>query len=167
MKNRFTKSVWTFVAFALLILSSCGKKDNNPTVQNKEATMRMEVSWNGDIQSQVAVLTFLAVNTQSDLINIVNDTTGVISAGPFLQNADFSAHKVISFHSLTKVSSVSIMLAISPKVYGTSQDQSLLITIKIYFDGKLKDNQTFSYDELGGGTFTTPKDFNYKVVVDH
>jgi len=167
MKNRTIKSVLVLAAFALLIISSCGKKDHNPTVLNREATMRIEVSWNGDIQSQVAVLTFLAVNTQSDLINIVNDTTGVISAGPFLQNADFSAHKFMTFHSEMKVNSVSVMLAISPKVYTTSQDQNLLITIKIYFDGKLKDNQTFSYEELGGGTMTTPKDFNYKVSDDH
>jgi hypothetical protein len=166
MKNRTTKAVLILFVFSLLILSSCGKKNNNPTVQNKDATMRMEVFWKGDLQSQVAVLTFLAVNTQSDLINIINDTTGVITAGPFLQNADFSAHKFMTFHSAAKVNSVSVMLAISPKVYTTSQDEDLLITIKIYFDGKLKDNQSFFYDELGGGVFTTPKDFNYKVAVD-
>ena len=58
------------------------------------------------------------------------------------------------------------MLAISPKVYATSQDQNFSMTIKIYFDGKLKDNQTFSYDQVSDGTSTTPKDFDYKVAVN-
>ncbi|HUZ59457.1 MAG TPA: hypothetical protein VMU83_11815 [Hanamia sp.] len=126
----------------------------------------MEVSCKGDIQSQVAVLTFLAVNASGELISIVNDTTGIITAGPFLQNSDFADHNLISFRSTTKVNSVSIMLAISPKVYATTQDQNFSMTIKIYFDGILKDNQTFSYDQLSGGTYTTPKDFDYKVPVN-
>lgn len=165
MKNVTSKSAIAMIILSLTIFSSCGKKDNNP-VQNNQAIMKMEVSCNGDLQSQVAVLTFLTVNTEGDLITIINDTTGVITAGPFLQNLDFSDHKLISFHSSTKVSSVSVMLAISPKVYATSRDQNFSMTIKIYFDGKLKDNQIFSYDQLSGGTYTTPKDFDYKVTVN-
>jgi len=151
---------------SLLIISSCGKKGDNPTVQNKEAIMKMEVICKGDIQSQVAVLTFLAVNASGELISIANDTTGTITAGPFLQNSDFALHNLITFHSTMKVSFVSVMLAISPKVYATTQDENFSMTIKIYFNGNLKDNQTFSYDQLSGGDFTTPKDFDYKVNVN-
>ena len=128
--------------------------------------MKMDVTCNGDIQSQVAVLTFLAVDAKSDIISIVNDSTGVSTAGPFLQNSDFPTSKRLSFHSAAKVSSVSIMLAVSPKIYVTTQDQNFSMTIKLYFDGKLKDNQTFSYDQLSGGASTTPKDFDYKVTVN-
>jgi hypothetical protein len=166
MKNVTSKSALALIILSLTIFSSCGKKDDHPSLQNKQAIMRMEVTVNGDIQSQVAILTFLTVNSEGDLITIINDTTGVITAGPFLQNSDFSDHKLISFHSVKKVSSVSVMLAISPKVYATSPDQNFSMIIKIYFDGKLKDNQTFSYDQLSGGAFTTPKDFDYKVAVN-
>ncbi len=166
MKNTTTKSLLALITLSLLIISSCGKKGDNPTVQNKEAIMKMEVICKGDIQSQVAVLTFLAVNAAGELISIANDTTGTITAGPFLQNSDFALHNLITFHSTMKVSSVSVMLAISPKVYATTQDENFSMTIKIYFDGNLKDNQTFSYDQLSGGDFTTPKDFDYKVNVN-
>src|SRR5665213_1371415 len=148
MKNTTTKSLLALITLSLLIISSCGKKDDKPSSQNKEATMKMEVTCKGDIQSQVAVLTFLAVNATGELIGIANDTTGIITSGPFLQNSDFAAHTLISFRSTTKVSSVSVMLAISPKVYATSLDENFSMTIKIYFDGNLKDNQTFSYDQL-------------------
>ena len=90
----------------------------------------------------------------------------LVSAGPFFQNSDFPASKQISFHSVAKVASVSVMLSIAPKVYATTPDQDFTMTIKIYFDDKLKDNQTFSYDQVSGGNFTTPKDFNYKVTVN-
>ena len=166
MKTITRKSATALITLYLIIISSCGKKQDNPGIPNKEAIMKMEVTCNGDIQSQVAVLTFLATNTNSDLISIVNDTTGSITAAPFLQNSDFSSHQLISFHSATKVSSVSVMLAISPKVYATSPVQNFSMTIKIYFDEKLKDNQTFSYDQLFDGTFTTPEDFDYKVAVN-
>jgi len=166
MKNTTTKFLLELITLSLLIISSCGKKDDKPSSQNNEATMKMEVSCKGDIESQVAVLTFLAVNASGELISIVNDTTGIITAGPFLQNSDFADHNLISFRSTTKVSSVSVMLAISPKVYATTQDQNFSMNIKIYFDGILKDNQTFSYDQLSGGTYTTPKDFDYKITVN-
>jgi len=166
MKNTTTKSILALITLTLLIISSCGKKGDNPTVQNKEAIMKMEIICKGDIQSQVAVLTFLAVNASGELISIANDTTGTITAGPFLQNSDFALHNLITFHSTMKVSSVSVMLAISPKVYATTQDENFSMTIKIYFDGNLRDNQTFSYDQLSGGVFTTPKDFDYKVNVN-
>ena len=166
MKNTTTKSILALITLTLLIISSCGKKGDNPTVQNKEAIMKMEVICKGDIQSQVAVLTFLAVNASGELISIANDTTGTITAGPFLQNSDFALHNLITFHSTMKVSFVSVMLAISPKVYATTQDENFSMTIKIYFNGNLKDNQTFSYDQLSGGDFTTPKDFDYKVNVN-
>jgi len=166
MKNTTTKSLLALITLSLLIISSCGKKDDKPSSQNKEATMKMEVTYKGDIQSQVAVLIFLAVNATGELIGIANDTTGIITSGPFLQNSDFADHNQISFRSTTKVSSVSVMLAISPKVYATSLDENFSMTIKIYFDGNLKDNQTFSYDQLSGGTYTTPKDFDYKVTVN-
>lgn len=166
MKNTTTKSLLALITLSLVIISSCGKKDDKPSPQNNEATMKMEVSCNGDIQSQVAVLTFLAVNASGELISIVNDSTGIITAGPFLQNSDFANHTLIPFHTTTKVNSVSVMLAISPKVYVTTQDQNFSMTIKIYFDGILKDNQTFSYGQLSGGTSTTPKDFDYKVTVN-
>jgi|GEM_PF-5977811 len=166
MKNTTTKFLLELITLSLLIISSCGKKDDKPSSQNNEATMKMEVSCKGDIESQVAVLTFLAVNASGELISTVNDTTGIITAGPFLQNSDFADHNLISFRSTTKVSSVSVMLAISPKVYATTQDQNFSMNIKIYFDGILKDNQTFSYDQLSGGTYTTPKDFDYKITVN-
>ena len=127
--------------------------------------MKMEVSYAGDLQSQVAVLTFLAVNGENSLINIVNEKTGNASAGPFLQNEDFDTSKMISFHTVDKVSSASIMLSLSPKVYVTTPENNLSITIKIYFDGKLADNQTFSYDQVSDGTSHTPKDFDYKISV--
>jgi len=164
MKNTTTKLLLTLITLSLLIISSCGKKDDKPSINNNEALMNMEVTCKGDIRSQVAVLTFFAANASGELISIANDTTGIITAGPFLQNSDFADHTLISFRSTTKVNSVSIMLAISPKVYATSQDQDFSMTIKIYFDGILKDNQTFSYDQLSGGTYTTPKDFDYKVT---
>jgi len=166
MKNTTTKSLLTFFTMSLLIISSCGKKEDKPSLQNNEAMMKMEVSCKGDIQSQVAVLTFLAVNDAGELISIANDTTGIITAGLFLQNSDFADHNLFSFHSTMKVSSVNVMLAISPKVYVTTQDQNFSMTIKIYFDGDLKDNQIFSYDQLSGGAYTTPKDFDYKVNVN-
>ncbi len=166
MKNTTTKSLLALTTLSLVIISSCGKKVDNPTVQNKEAIMKMEVICKGDIQSQVAVLTFLAVNAAGELISIANDTTGKITAGPFLQNSDFASRNLITFHSTMKVSSVSVMLAISPKVYATTQDENFSMTIKIYFDGNLRDNQTFSYDQLSGGDFTTPKDCDYKVNVN-
>jgi len=166
MKNTTTKSLLALITLSLLIISSCGKKDDKPSINNNEALMNMEVTCIGDIESQVAVLTFLAVNASGELISIVNDSTGIITAGPFLQNSDLADHNLISFRSTTKVSSVSVILAISPKVYITTQDQNFSMTIKIYFDGILKDNQTFSYDQLSGGTYTTPKDFDYKVTVN-
>jgi len=166
MNNTTTKSLLVLITLSLVIISSCGKKDDKPSINNNEALMNMEVSCKGDLQSQVAVLTFLAVNASGELISILNDTTGIITAGPFLQNSDFANHNLMTFHSTMKVSSVSIMIAISPKAYATSQDQDFSMTIKIYFDGNLRDNQTFSYDQLSGGTYTTPKDFDYKVTVN-
>ena len=148
---------------AILFFSSCSKQKSE--TENKQAMMKMEVSYTGDIQSQVAVLTFLAVNSSNTLINILNENTGIASAGPFLQNEDFPASKIISFHSVDKVASTSIMLSLSPKVYETTSGNNLTITIKIYFDGKLADNQTFSYDQLSDGTLNTPLDIDYIVPV--
>lgn len=152
-----------FVVSTVLLFSSCSKGKNHS--EAKQAIIKMEVSYKGDIQSQVAVLTFLAVNSNNDLISILNENTGIASAGPFLQNEDFDSSKTISFHSLDKITSASIMLSVSPKVYTTTSDNSLAVTIKIYFDGKLADNQTFSYDQLSDGSSHTPKDFNYTVTV--
>ena len=129
--------------------------------------MKMEVSYTGDIQSQVAVLTFLAVDANNNnAVNIVNDRTGAVSAGPFVQNDDLSANAPIIFHSAEKVSYVDIMLALSPKVYVTTPGNNFTITIKIYFDGKLADNQTFSYDKVADGASPEPKDFDYKTEVN-
>jgi hypothetical protein len=127
--------------------------------------MKMEVSYTGDLQSQVAVLTFLAVNAENSLINMVNENTGNSSAGPLLQNNDFFLNNKIIFHSVDKIASTNIMLSISPKVYETTPENNLSIGIKIYFDGKLTYNQTFSYDQLSDGTSHAPKDFDYKVSV--
>lgn len=166
MNYNANRTVLIFSMLTVLIISSCGKKDDRSSLQSKQAIMIMEVKVKGDLQSQVAALTFNTVNAKSELVNIVNDSTGVITAGPFLQNSDFSDHHLITFHSVEKVNSVNVMLAISPKVYATSEDQNLVIAIRIYFDGKLKDDQTFSYSQVSGGVYTTPKDFNYKVMVN-
>ena len=152
-----------FIGFAILFFSSCSKQKNQP--ETKQAILKMEVSYTGDIQSQVAVLTFLAVNPGNGLVNILNENTGIASAGPFIQNEDFDSSKLISFRSVDKVSSASLTLAISPKVYVTSPENSLSITIKIYFDGKLADNQTFFYDQVSDGVSHTPKDFDYTITV--
>ena len=163
MNNINRKTVFFFIV-SFLAFSSCNKKSDTPSVQNNQAIMKMEVSCSGDLSSQVAVLTFLAVDNTGGLISIANDSTGVVSAGPFFQNSDFPASKQISFHSVSKVASVSVMLSIAPKIYATTPDQDFTMTIKIYFDDTLKDNQTFSYEQVSGGNFTTPKDFNYKVI---
>ena len=152
-----------FIGFAILFFSSCSKQTKQP--EAKQAIMKMEVSCSGDIKSQVAVLTFLAVNSGNGLINILNENTGIASAGPFIQNGDFDSSKLISFRSVDKVSSASLTLAISPKVYETTPDNGLSITIKIYFDEKLADNQTFSFDQVSDGISHTPKDFDYTVTV--
>ena len=47
----------------------------------------------------------------------------------------------------------------------TTPNNNLIITIKIYFDGILADNQTFSHDQVSDGTSHTPKDFDYKISV--
>ena len=57
------------------------------------------------------------------------------------------------------------MLSISQKVYETTPENNLSITIKIYFDGTITDSQTFSYVQVFNGTSHTPKDFDYKVFV--
>jgi hypothetical protein len=163
MKTKFQSTV--FITFAIFFFSSCSKHGDQPEA-NKLAIMKMEVSYSGDIQSQVVVLTFLALNANNtNAINIVNENTGAVSAGPFLQNADLSSDTVTVFHSAEKVSYVSIMLALSPKVYVTTPENNLAILIKIYFDGNLADSQTFSYDQISDGTSSTPKDFDYKVTV--
>ena len=163
MKTKFQSIV--FITFAIFFFSSCSKHGDQPNA-NKLAIMKMEVSYSGDIQSQVAVLTFLAVNANNtNAINIVNENTGAVSAGQFLQNADLISDTLTSFHSVEKVSYVSVMLALSPKVYETILENNLSITVKIYFDGKLADNQTFSYDYVTDGTSSTPKDFDYKISV--
>ena len=161
MKTRI--QIIGFITVAILFFSSCSKKKNQP--ETKQAILKIEVSFTGDIQSQVAVLTFLAVNPGNGLVSILNENTGIVSAGPFIQNEDFDSSKIISFHSVDKVSSASLTLSISPKVYETSPENNLGINIKIYFDGKLADNQTFSYDQASDGNFTTPKDFDYTVTV--
>ncbi len=163
MNNIHRQTVFCFIV-SFLVFSSCNKKSDTPSVQNNQAIMKVEISCSGDIGSQVAVLTFLAVDNNGGLVNIANDSTGAISAGPFFQNSDFPPSKQISFHSVSKVASVSVMLSIAPKIYATTPDQDFTMTIKIYFDNSLKDNQTFSYDQLSGGNITTPKDFNYKVI---
>lgn len=151
------------IALLILFFPSCSKQKKQP--ETKQAILKMEVSNSGDIQSQVAVLTFLAVNPGNGLITILNENTGIASAGPFIQNEDFDSSKLISFRSVDKVSSASITLAISPKVYATTSDNGLSITIKIYFDGKLADNQTFSFDQVSDGISHTPRDFDYTVTV--
>ena len=163
MKTKY-QTIALFI-IALFFFSSCSKHKEQ-LIANKLAIMKMEVSYTGDIQSQVAVLTFLAINANnSDAATIVNENTGATSAGPFLQNADLSSNKLTTFHSAEKVSYVNIMLALSPKVYATTPENNFAITIKIYFDGKLADNQTFSYDKVADGTSLEPKDFNYKTEV--
>ena len=152
-----------FIGFAIFFFSSCSKQKKQP--EAKQAIMKMEVSYSGDILSQVAVLTFLAVNSDNGLVNILNENTGIASAGPFLQNEDFDSSKLISFHSLDKVSSVSVSLSISPKVYETAPENNVSITIKIFFDEKLADNQTFSFDQVSDGISHTPRDFDYTVIV--
>ena len=42
----------------------------------------------------------------------------------------------------------------------TTPDNNQSITIEIYFDEKLADNQTFSYDQVSDGTFYMSKDFD-------
>ena len=162
MKTKFQSII--IITLAIFIFSSCSKKKDQPIV-TKQAIMKMEVSYLGDLQSQVAVLSFLAVNAENSLINIVNENTGNASAGPFIQNEDFTASKMISFHTVDKISSASIILSLSPKVYETTLENNLIITIKIYFDGKLADSQTFSYDQVSDGISHTPKDFDYTVTV--
>lgn len=161
MKTRI--QIIVFIVTTVLIFSSCSKQKDH--AETKQAIMKMDVSYTGDIQSQVTVLSFLGVNSSNGLINFLNENTGTASAGPFLQNEDFPVTKMISFHSADKVTSASIMLSLSPKVYATNPDSSLIITVKIYFDGKLADNQNFSYDQVSDGTSNTPKDFDYTVTV--
>lgn len=164
MKIKFQSIV--FITFVIFFFSSCSKHGDQPEA-NKLAIMKMEVSYSGDIQSQVAVITFLAVNVNNTkAIDIVNENTGAVSAGAFLQNADLISDTLTSFHSVEKVSYVNVMLSLSPKVYETTLENNLSITIKIYFDEKLADNQTFSYDQVSDGTSSTPKDFDYKVTVE-
>ena len=151
------------IALAILIFSSCSKQKKQP--ETKQAIMKMEVSYTGDIQSQVVVLTFLAVNSGIGVINILNESTGIASAGPFIQNEDFDSSKLISFRSVDKVSSAGLTLSLSPKLYATTPERGLSITIKIYFDGKLADNQTFSYEHVSDGISQSPKDFDYTVTV--
>ena len=163
MKTKFQSIV--FITFAIFFFSSCSKKKDQPNT-TKQAIMKMEVSYTGDLQSQVAVLTFLAVNANNtNAIDIVNENTGAVSAGPFLQNADLISDTVTVFHSVEKVSYVSVILALSPKIYVTTPQNNLAIIIKIYFDGKLADSQTFSFEKLTDGSSSTPKDFDYKVTV--
>jgi hypothetical protein len=162
MKAKFQSIA--FITLAIFSFSSCSKHGDQPA--NKLAIMKMEVSYSGDIQSQVAVLTFLVVNANNtNAINIVNENTGAVSAGPFLQNSDLTSNTVTVFHSAGKVSYVSIMLALSPKVYVTTPQNNLAIIIKIYFDGNLADSQKFSYDKVTDGTFLVPKDYKYKIEV--
>ena len=111
MKTKFQSIV--IIILAIFIFSSCSKKKDQPNV-TKQAIMKMEFSYIGDLQSQVAVLTFLTVNAENSLINIVNENTGNSSAGPFLQNEDFSSNNQISFHSVDKIASTSVILALSP-----------------------------------------------------
>ena len=162
MKTKF--QFLSFISCVIFISSSCSKQKDLPN-SPKQAVMKMEVSYTGDLQSQVAVLTFLAVNAENSLVNIVNENTGNSSAGPFLQNNDFFLNNKIIFHSVDKITSTSIMLSISPKVYETNPENNLTITIKIYFDGTITDSQSFSYGQVSNGTSHTPKDFDYKISV--
>ena len=127
MNNITAKTVFFFIA-SVLAFSSCNKKSDTPSLQNNQAIMKMEVSCSGDIASQVAVLSFLAVDANGGLVNIANDSTGAISAGPFFQNSDFPPSKQISFHSASKAASVSVMLSIAPKIYATTPDQGFIMT---------------------------------------
>lgn len=162
MKNL---KIITAIVFITVMVGSCGKKDATPSNSHKLANMKLELSYTGDINSQGAVFTCLAADANTNLAsNIVNEETGVSSAAPFILSDDFSATG-ISFHSESKVSYVKIMLSISQKPVATLPQDNLAITIKIYYDGKLADSQTFSYDKVFDPISSEIKSIDYQIDV--
>ena len=155
----------TAIAFVTIMVGSCSKKDATPSSSHKLANMKLELSYSGAINSQSAILTFLTADANTNLAsNIVNEQTGVSSPAPFLLSNDFSAAG-ISFHSESKVSYVKIMLSISQKPVVTAPQDNLAITVKIYFDSKLADSQTFSYDKVFDPISSEIKSVDYQIDV--
>lgn len=153
------------IALITIMVGSCGKKDTTPSNSHKLANMKLELSYTGDINSQSAVFTFLSGDANTNLAsNVVNEKTGVSSSAPFILSNDFSATG-ISFYSENKVSYVKVMLSISQKPVATVAQDNLAITVKIYYDGKLADSQTFSYDKVFDPISSEIKSIDYQIDV--
>lgn len=153
------------IGLALILFAAGCKKDADEKTGGKEAMLKVEVTFNGDLATQVAALTFHAEKNSSTYIDIVNDKTGQKTSAPVLSNTDFTPGETISFHSVKAINVVNIFLTIGPKISVPGPDGNFSATIKVYLDGVLKDIKTLSYDQSFSNS-PDPKQWDYKIAAN-
>lgn len=151
------------VGIALLFFASC-KKDSNEKLPDG-AILKVQVTFNGDFDSQVAGLTFHAEKSSNNYIDIINEKTGNKSSAPVLSNTNFTPGETISFRSVDKIKMVNVYLTIGPKISDPGTAGNLSVTVKIYMDGVLKDSKTHNYDQRFDIN-PTPKQFDYSITAN-
>lgn len=123
--------------------------------------MTAEVSYSGDLSSQLVFVSVagLWVKNENDhvgkSIDLINDQTQKSDIIWNIKNAQFEDHEKYSFTSDGKVTKAMVEVAFNedrPK--DLEKDKQIAITVKIYFDGKLADEQTFSNDKAHSESYT-------------
>jgi len=159
------KPIFKNLLFALTIsclLFSCSKDNSAPAVKDyPKADMKVEVSFKGDLSSQLvfASVAGISVKNANDhvgtSIKLLNDQTNESDIIWNLKNAQFEDHDKYTFSSVGKVTKAMIEVAFNEdRPAGLAEDKQIAITVKIYFDGKLADEQTFSNDKAHAESYT-------------
>jgi len=159
------KPIFKNLLFALTIsclLFSCSKDDPTSNVKDfPQADMTIEVSYTGDLSTQLvfASVAGISVKNANDhvgtSIKLLNDQTKESDIIWNLKNSQFEVHDKYTFTSVGKVTKAMIEVAFNEdRPAGLAEDKQIAITVKVYFDGKLADEQTFSNNKSHSESYT-------------
>jgi len=159
------KPVFKSVVFAVIfscLLFSCSKKDANMGDKDyPQAKMTAEISYTGDLSSQLvfaSISAFKVKNANDHVgasVNLINDQTQTSDIIWNLKNDQFEDHDKYRFTSDGAVTKAMVEVAFnSDRPAGLDADKIIAVTVKIYFNGKLADEQTFSNEKAHSEMYT-------------
>ena len=159
------KQSFKILFFALAIsclLFSFAKDDASSDVKDyPQANMTAEVTYSGDISSQMVYVSIAGLWDKNEndhvgkSIKLINDQTKKSDIIWNLKNAQFKDYDKYTFTSDGKVTKTMVNVSFNEdRPAGLEEEKQITITVKIFFDGKLADEQTFNKDKLFTKSYT-------------
>lgn len=158
MKQSF-KSLFFTLTISCLLFSFAKDKASSAVKDYPQANMTAEVTYSGDISSLMVYVSIAGLWDENDhvgkSIKLINDQTTKSDIIWNLKNAQFKDYDKYTFTSDGKVTKAMVNVAFNEdRPAGLEEDKQITITVKIFFDGKLADEQTFNKDKLFTKSYT-------------